>query len=75
MELIFSDDAKTELENLNQDMKNIFLLHLEKIHARPPRKTYETWNSLPRRECNPTGRNNLRYAGRSNIYPALLHKP
>ena len=38
MELIFSDDAKKELENLNQDMKNIFLLHLKKIHARPLRK-------------------------------------
>ncbi len=38
MELIFSDDAKQELENLNQDMRKIFLLHLEKIHARPPRR-------------------------------------
>jgi hypothetical protein len=38
MELIFSDSAKQELENLPQDMKAVFLTHLEKIHFRPPRK-------------------------------------
>lgn len=38
MELIFSDAAKKELANLYQDMKAVFLMHLEKIHSRPPRK-------------------------------------
>jgi phage-related protein len=38
MELVFSDSAKKELENLPQDMKAIFLIHLEKIHSRTPGK-------------------------------------
>ena len=38
MELVFSDAAKKELANLSQDMKAVFLMHLEKIHSRPPRK-------------------------------------
>jgi mRNA-degrading endonuclease RelE of RelBE toxin-antitoxin system len=38
MELVFSDAAKKELSHLSQDMKAVFLLHLEKIHSRPPRK-------------------------------------
>jgi mRNA-degrading endonuclease RelE of RelBE toxin-antitoxin system len=38
MELVFSDAAKKELSNLSQDMKALFLMHLEKIHSRPPRK-------------------------------------
>jgi len=38
MELIFSDSAKKELENLPQDLKAVFLKHLEKIQFLPPRK-------------------------------------
>jgi phage-related protein len=38
MELLFSDSAKKELADLPQDMKAVFLVHLEKIHSRPPRK-------------------------------------
>jgi mRNA-degrading endonuclease RelE of RelBE toxin-antitoxin system len=38
MELVFSDAAKKEISNLSQDMKAVFLMHLEKIHSRPPRK-------------------------------------
>ena len=38
MELVFSESARKELANLPQDMKLLFLVHLEKIHARPPRK-------------------------------------
>ena len=38
MELVFSDSAKKELANLPQDMKCLFLMHLEKMHSRPPRK-------------------------------------
>ena len=38
MELIFSISAKRELENLTPDLKAIFLMHLEKIQTKPPRK-------------------------------------
>ena len=38
MALIFSDSAKKELGNLPQDLKAVFLKHLEKIQAMPPRK-------------------------------------
>ena len=38
MELIFSATAKKELVNLPQEMRVVFLMHLEKIHSRPPRK-------------------------------------
>jgi phage-related protein len=38
MELVFSNSAKKELENLPQDLKAIFLMHLEKIQAKPLRK-------------------------------------
>ena len=38
MELVFSDSAKKELADMSQDMKLLFLLHLEKIYSRPPRK-------------------------------------
>ena len=38
MELVFSESAKIELENLSYDLKRVFLLHLEKIQYRPPRK-------------------------------------
>ena len=38
MELVFSISAKRELGNLSIELKAIFLLHLEKIQARPPRK-------------------------------------
>ncbi len=38
MELIFSDSAKKELENLPQELKAIFFTHLEKILNKPPRK-------------------------------------
>jgi phage-related protein len=38
MELVFFVSAKKELENLSPELKAIFLMHLEKIQARPPRK-------------------------------------
>lgn len=38
MELVFSEDAKRELAGMDEDTKAIFLLHLEKISTRPPRK-------------------------------------
>ena len=38
MELVFSISARKELENLPQDLKPIFLMHLEKIQDKPPRK-------------------------------------
>jgi mRNA-degrading endonuclease RelE of RelBE toxin-antitoxin system len=38
MELFFSNSAKKELENLPKDIKAIFLMHLEKIQEKPPRK-------------------------------------
>jgi phage-related protein len=38
MELVFSDSAKKELANLPQDIRAVFLMHLEKIHSGPPRK-------------------------------------
>jgi phage-related protein len=38
MELIFSDSAQKELSGMPQDLKDVFLVHLEKIYSRPPRK-------------------------------------
>ncbi len=38
MELLFSESAKKELENLPQELKAIFLVHLEKIQSKPSRK-------------------------------------
>ena len=38
MELAFSDLAKKELSNMSQDMKSVFLMHLEKIYSRPATK-------------------------------------
>ena len=38
MDLIFSDSAKKELEDLPQDLKNLFLKHLEKMLLKPPQK-------------------------------------
>jgi phage-related protein len=38
MGLVFFNSAKKELENLPQDLKAIFLMHLEKIQVKPPRK-------------------------------------
>jgi mRNA-degrading endonuclease RelE of RelBE toxin-antitoxin system len=38
MELVFSDAAKKELAHLSQDMKAVFLMHLENMHTRPSRK-------------------------------------
>jgi mRNA-degrading endonuclease RelE of RelBE toxin-antitoxin system len=38
MELVFSDAAKKELSTMSQDMKAVFLMHLEKIYSRPPQK-------------------------------------
>jgi mRNA-degrading endonuclease RelE of RelBE toxin-antitoxin system len=38
MELVFSDAAKKELAHLSQDMKAVFLMHLEKMKSRPSRK-------------------------------------
>jgi len=37
MELVFSDLAKKVLATIPQDMKSVFLMHLEKIHSPPPR--------------------------------------
>jgi hypothetical protein len=38
MELIFSDSARKEIENLEQEMKSIFIKRLEKTQSSPPRK-------------------------------------
>jgi len=38
MELVFSDSAKKELAGLPLDTRSLFLLHLEKLSLRPPRK-------------------------------------
>jgi hypothetical protein len=38
MELIFSDSARKEIENLEQELKSIFIKHLEKMRSSPPRK-------------------------------------
>jgi hypothetical protein len=38
MELIFSDSGKLEIENLEQELKSIFIKHLEKMQNSPPRK-------------------------------------
>jgi hypothetical protein len=38
MELIFSDSGKLEIENLEQELKSIFIKHLEKMQSFPPRK-------------------------------------
>lgn len=38
MELLFSDSAKNDLENLPNETRTAFLRHLEKIETAPPRK-------------------------------------
>jgi len=38
MDLVFSDAAKKELKDLPQDLKTIFLKHLNKIQHMPPRR-------------------------------------
>jgi mRNA-degrading endonuclease RelE of RelBE toxin-antitoxin system len=38
MELVFSDSAKKELTDMPGGMKSLFILHLEKLYSRPPRK-------------------------------------
>ena len=38
MELVFSDSARKELAEMQQDMKSVFLMHLLKIQSRPPCK-------------------------------------
>jgi phage-related protein len=38
MQLVFSDSAKRELENLPQELIALFLKHLDKIQEMPPRK-------------------------------------
>jgi len=38
MELVFSDSAGNELAGMQQDMKSVFIMHLEKIQSPPPRK-------------------------------------
>ncbi len=38
MELIFSDSARKEIENLEQELKSIFIKHLERMQDSPPRK-------------------------------------
>jgi len=38
MELIFSDSGKLEIENLEQELKSIFIKHLERMQSSPPRK-------------------------------------
>jgi hypothetical protein len=38
MELIFSDSAKKEIENLEQELKSIFIEHLERMQRSPPRR-------------------------------------
>jgi len=61
MELLFSESAKKELADMPQDMKIVFLIHLEKVHSRPPRKTYEIRHSMSCGESNETSEDNLRY--------------
>jgi mRNA-degrading endonuclease RelE of RelBE toxin-antitoxin system len=36
MELIFSDSARKEIENLEQELKSIFIKHLERMQSSPP---------------------------------------
>lgn len=38
MELIFSDSAKWEIADLEQELKSLFIKHLEKMRKTPPRK-------------------------------------
>jgi hypothetical protein len=38
MEHIFSDSGRLEIENLEQEMKSIFVKHLEKMQSSPLRK-------------------------------------
>ena len=38
MELVFLDTAGKELAGMQQDMRSVFLRHLEKLQSRPPRK-------------------------------------
>jgi hypothetical protein len=38
MVLIFSDSARKEIENLEQELKSIFIKHPEKMQSSPPRK-------------------------------------
>jgi hypothetical protein len=38
MELIFSDSARKEIENLEQELKLLFIRHFEKMQDAPPRK-------------------------------------
>ena len=38
MERVFPDSARQELADMPRDMKSVFLMHLEKIQTRPPRK-------------------------------------
>ncbi len=38
MELIFSDFARKEMENLEHELKSLFIKHLEKMKKSPPRK-------------------------------------
>jgi hypothetical protein len=38
MDLVFSDSAKRELEGLPQDLKTLFLKHLEKMLLKTPQK-------------------------------------
>jgi hypothetical protein len=38
MELIFSDSAKKEIEKLEQELKSIFIKHLERMQSPPSRK-------------------------------------
>ena len=38
MELIFSDSARKEMENLEQELKLLFIKHFEKMQNAPPRK-------------------------------------
>jgi hypothetical protein len=38
MELIFSDTARKEIADLEQELKSQFIRHLEKMQETPPRK-------------------------------------
>jgi hypothetical protein len=38
MELIFSDSGRLEIENLERELKSIFIKRLEKMQSSPPRK-------------------------------------
>jgi mRNA-degrading endonuclease RelE of RelBE toxin-antitoxin system len=66
MELVFSDSAKKELENLPQELKVLFLNRLETNEARDP---------LPCSKGDQTGEDRLRDQRREDLCASLLREP